>query len=64
MRWCTVAFPSTSDSRTTSVGATAIDRFLRPVCYPKCLPNYYQAACATRTLAVPRVVNGELRLGK
>jgi NADP-dependent aldehyde dehydrogenase len=26
-------FPSTSDSRTTSVGATAIDRFLRPVCY-------------------------------
>ena len=26
-------FPATSDSRTTSVGATAIDRFLRPVCY-------------------------------
>ncbi|WP_374517751.1 aldehyde dehydrogenase (NADP(+)) [Undibacterium squillarum] len=26
-------FPSTSDSRSTSVGATAIDRFLRPVCY-------------------------------
>jgi NADP-dependent aldehyde dehydrogenase len=26
-------FPSTSDSRTTSVGASAIDRFLRPVCY-------------------------------
>lgn len=25
--------PSTSDSRVTSVGATAIDRFLRPVCY-------------------------------
>ncbi|OBB17771.1 2,5-dioxovalerate dehydrogenase [Mycolicibacterium setense] len=33
-------FPSTSDSRTTSVGARAIERFLRPVCYqdaPKAL---------------------------
>lgn len=27
------AFPATSDSRTTSVGSTAIERFLRPVCY-------------------------------
>ncbi|MDP5007468.1 MAG: aldehyde dehydrogenase (NADP(+)), partial [Glaciimonas sp.] len=26
-------FPATSDSRGTSVGASAIDRFLRPVCY-------------------------------
>ncbi|HVE05912.1 MAG TPA: aldehyde dehydrogenase (NADP(+)) [Paraburkholderia sp.] len=26
-------FPATSDGRATSVGATAIDRFLRPVCY-------------------------------
>lgn len=26
-------FPATSDSRTTSVGSHAIDRFLRPVCY-------------------------------
>jgi NADP-dependent aldehyde dehydrogenase len=26
-------FPATSDARATSVGATAIDRFLRPVCY-------------------------------
>eukprot|EP01031_Cornospumella_fuschlensis_P014164 gene14164-17316_t len=26
-------FPSTSDSRSTSVGASAIDRFLRPVSY-------------------------------
>lgn len=26
-------FPATSDARTTSVGASAIDRFLRPVCY-------------------------------
>jgi NADP-dependent aldehyde dehydrogenase len=26
-------YPATSDSRSTSVGATAIERFLRPVCY-------------------------------
>lgn len=26
-------FPATSDARSTSVGATAIQRFLRPVCY-------------------------------
>jgi len=26
-------FPATSDSRATSVGATAIERFLRPICY-------------------------------
>ncbi len=26
-------FPATSDARSTSVGAMAIDRFLRPVCY-------------------------------
>jgi 2,5-dioxopentanoate dehydrogenase len=26
-------YPATSDSRTTSVGAMAIERFLRPVCY-------------------------------
>ncbi|MGR0278782.1 aldehyde dehydrogenase (NADP(+)) [Marinomonas dokdonensis] len=26
-------YPATSDSRTTSVGSTAIDRFLRPLCY-------------------------------
>ncbi|CAG9275187.1 Ketoglutarate semialdehyde dehydrogenase [Paraburkholderia unamae] len=26
-------YPSTSDSRFTSVGATAINRFLRSVCY-------------------------------
>ena len=31
-------FPATSDSRTTSVGALAIDRFLRPVCY-QALPD-------------------------
>ena len=36
-------FPSTTDSRTTSVGTAAIDRFVRPVCYQNmpqsCLPE-------------------------
>jgi len=32
-------FPATSDSRTTSVGALAINRFLRPVCYQDLLPD-------------------------
>ena len=35
-------FPATSDSRATSVGTLAIERFLRPVCYqdlpPELLP--------------------------
>lgn len=39
-------FPATSDSRSTSVGDTAIDRFLRPVCYqdvpPALLPAVLQ----------------------
>lgn len=26
-------YPATSDNRSTSVGARAIERFLRPVCY-------------------------------
>lgn len=36
-------FPATTDSRTTSVGSAAIQRFLRPVCYqdvpPALLPD-------------------------
>jgi NADP-dependent aldehyde dehydrogenase len=31
-------YPATSDSRSTSVGARAIERFLRPVCYQD-VPN-------------------------
>lgn len=41
-------FPATSDARTTSVGALAIDRFVRPVCYQNLpdalLPPPVQAA--------------------
>ena len=58
-------FPSTSDSRTTSVGATAIDRFIRPVCYQE-LPAALTPASLQQDnpWAVPRIVNGELQLGK
>lgn len=54
-------FPSTSDSRTTSVGASAIDRFLRPVSYQDVpaylLPESLQDANPQN---IPRVVNGDL----
>ncbi len=42
-------FPATSDSRTTSVGSLAIERFLRPVCYQDMpetlLPDALRTAC-------------------
>jgi NADP-dependent aldehyde dehydrogenase len=55
-------FPATSDSRTTSVGATAIERFLRPVCYQdvpaELLP---QALRDDNPLGLARLVDGALR---
>ncbi len=52
-------FPATSDSRSTSVGTLAIDRFLRPVCfqgYPDhLLPEALQDA---NPLGLRRFVNG------
>lgn len=52
-------FPATSDSRTTSVGAAAIERFLRPVCYQdvpdSLLPPALQQG---NPLGIPRLVNG------
>ena len=53
-------YPSTSNSMFTSVGATAIERFLRPVCYQDLpdglLPDALQDA---NPLAVWRMVDGE-----
>ncbi|WP_198602019.1 aldehyde dehydrogenase (NADP(+)) [Rhodococcus opacus] len=53
--------PSTTDSQHTSVGATAIRRFLRPVAFqnvdPALLPDELQD---TTELAVPRRVDGVL----
>ena len=54
-------FPSTSDSRSTSVGAGAIDRFVRPVCYQD-VPSYLLPESLTdeNPQNIPRVVNGDL----
>ncbi|WP_075791581.1 aldehyde dehydrogenase (NADP(+)) [Massilia putida] len=55
-------FPATSDSRTTSVGATAIERFLRPVCYQdvpaELLP---EALRDDNPLGLTRMVDGTLQ---
>jgi NADP-dependent aldehyde dehydrogenase len=58
-------FPATSDSRTTSVGTLAIERFLRPVCYQdlpeSLLPAVLRDAEAKK---LSRLVDGELYTGK
>jgi len=55
-------FPSTSDSRATSVGAMAIERFLRPVCYQNfpagLLPEAMQDG---NPQSLWRVVDGKLQ---
>lgn len=52
-------FPATSDSRSTSVGSLAIDRFLRPICYQDVpddlLPEVLRQA---NPLGLPRLVDG------
>jgi len=57
-------FPATSDSRSTSVGATAIERFLRPVCYQdvpaELLPEELRDA---NPLGLARLIDGQLRIG-
>jgi NADP-dependent aldehyde dehydrogenase len=58
-------FPATTDSRTTSVGTLAIDRFLRPVCYQDMpeilLPGVLREAEAKK---LPRLVDGVLHTGE
>ena len=56
-------FPATSDSRSTSVGATAIDRFLRPVCYQN-LPAELlpEALRDDNPLRLARVLDGDLKV--
>lgn len=53
-------YPATSDSRGTSVGSLAIDRFLRPVCFQNfpdaLLPEALQNA---NPLGIERLVDGE-----
>lgn len=54
-------FPATSDPRSTSVGAAAIERFLRPVCYQD-LPDDLLPALLRdgNPLGLPRRIDGEL----
>ncbi|AMP01254.1 aldehyde dehydrogenase family protein [Collimonas arenae] len=57
-------FPATSDSRSTSVGASAIDRFVRPVCYQDIPTGLLPTALQDdNPLNLARTVNGELLLG-
>jgi len=57
-------FPATSDSRTTSVGASAIDRFLRPVCYQNVPANLLPEALRDdNPLGLSRLVDGSLQAG-
>jgi NADP-dependent aldehyde dehydrogenase len=53
-------YPATSDSRFTSVGTLAIDRFLRPVCYQG-YPNAFlpDALKNDNPLKLNRLVNGK-----
>ncbi|MBG6084296.1 aldehyde dehydrogenase (NADP(+)) [Zhihengliuella flava] len=58
-------YPATSDSRTTSVGSLAIDRFLRPVAYQN-LPDQLLPADlqAENPRGLNRLVDGKLTLAE
>ena len=50
-------FPATADGRSTSVGATAIERFLRPVCY-QALPQDLLPTELRDGNPLPRLIDG------
>lgn len=53
-------FPASTDSRFTSVGTSAIARFVRPVCYQNCPENLLPEALRNANpLGLQRLVNGE-----
>jgi len=55
--------PATSDVRSTSVGAMAIERFLRPVCYQDMPTALLPSALQTENpLRLPRLLDGKLQL--
>jgi NADP-dependent aldehyde dehydrogenase len=59
VRWW--PYPATSDSRSTSVGTLAIERFLRPVCYQDLSPALLPAALAQgNPLGIWRRIDGTL----
>lgn len=57
-------YPSTTDSRTTSVGTAAIYRFTRPVCYQNMPQQLLPPALQDKnTLNIHRLVNGSWSTG-
>jgi 2,5-dioxopentanoate dehydrogenase len=52
-------YPATSDSRTTSVGSMAIDRFLRPVCYQDIPSDLLPPELQDEAFSFRRLVNGD-----
>ena len=54
-------YPATTDARSTSVGAAAMDRWLRPVCYQDCPEHVLpQALRNINELKIWRTINGDL----
>ncbi len=55
-------YPATTDSRTSSVGTTAIKRFLRPICYQDMPQDMLPDALKdSNPLGIWRLVNGEMK---
>ena len=53
-------FPSTTDARSTSVGADAIKRFVRPLCFQDCPPELLPAELKNENqLNIMRKINGQ-----
>ena len=52
-------FPATTDARSTSVGAEAINRFVRPLCLQDCPPQFLPGALKNdNPLHIMRKING------
>ncbi|MEO7767493.1 MAG: hypothetical protein ABIS01_08710, partial [Ferruginibacter sp.] len=52
-------FPATTDARSTSVGADAIKRFVRPICLQDCPPEFLPDALQnSNPLNIMRKING------
>jgi NADP-dependent aldehyde dehydrogenase len=55
-------FPATSDSRSTSVGTLAIERFLRPVCYQDLPAALLPAELRNDASGLPRRMDGRFEV--
>lgn len=53
-------FPATTDASSTSVGASSIERFLRPVCWQNCPADFLPEALQNNNpLGIMRKINGQ-----